>query len=307
MKYLHLIRYKNLIVLASMQLTFRFGFLKLQQCDLALANFQFVLLVLATVFIAAGGYIINAIFDVDTDFENGKKVLIGTEISEKSAYNLYSFVTFLGVVIGFYLSNVILRPNFAVLFVLMATLLYFYSTTLKPLPLIGNVVVAFLVSFSILIIGIFDLYPATDAINKPQMQVIFSILVDYAIMAFIINLIREIIKDLEDIKGDHAQDMKTLAIVLGASKTRLIGGGLVVLAITFILLYVNNYVMVNHLYFAAIYVLIFVVAPLVYLFIQLISAHEKKQFHQLSSVLKFIMVSGIGSILVITQNILHHV
>jgi 4-hydroxybenzoate polyprenyltransferase len=74
-----------------------------------------------------------------------------------------------------------------------------------------------LLSFSVVIIGVFDLYPAINAENQLLMASLFSILLDYAIFAFVINLIR--VKDLEDINGDTSQGMKTLAIVLGILKT----------------------------------------------------------------------------------------
>ena len=109
MKYLKLIRYQNLLMIAFMQCLFRYGFLKLQNVPLALADWQFALLVLATVFIAAGGYIINDIMDVETDnFNKPNKVIVGKSISESMAYNLYFGFTITGVLIGFLLSNLIL-------------------------------------------------------------------------------------------------------------------------------------------------------------------------------------------------------
>ena len=90
MKYLKLIRFQNLVMLALMQLIFRYGFLELQNIPLALADWQYILLVLSTVSIAAGGYIINNIFDVATDTENKpENVVVGKFISETKAYNLY--------------------------------------------------------------------------------------------------------------------------------------------------------------------------------------------------------------------------
>ena len=125
-----LIRYQNLLMLAFMQLIFRYGFLKWQNVPLSLADWQYGLLVLATVLIAAGGYVINDIFDQDTDSENKpSKVIVGNKISESLAYNLYVGLTIAGVGIGFYLSNVILKPGFATLFILIASLLYLYATS----------------------------------------------------------------------------------------------------------------------------------------------------------------------------------
>ena len=117
MKYLQLIRYKNLIMLALMQIIVVFGFLKLQNLEVALANWQFALLVFATICIAAGGYIINNIFDTDTDLDNKPNdVLIGKSISETLAYNLYVTFTLIGVCIGFYLSNVIMKRTGILIF-----------------------------------------------------------------------------------------------------------------------------------------------------------------------------------------------
>ena len=306
MNYLHLFRYKNLLLLALMQFLFRFGFLKFQNCWLALTDFQFVLLVLSTVLVAAGGYIINAIFDVDSDFENQKKVIVGSKISEKLAYNLYFGTTVTGVAIGFYLSNIIQKPSFAVLFILMATLLYFYSTSLQQLPLIGNLVVAFLVSFSILIIGIFDLYPATYDGNQPQMRILFSILLDYAVMAFIISIIREIVKDLEDFEGDLSQGLRTLPIVLGSNRTAIVVAVATLLPVFLGIKYLNDNLMENSLYWASIYILITIIAPLLYVFVRLLSAKIKSDFSHISNLLKLILLFGILSIVVLNQNILHH-
>ena len=295
-----------MLLLALMQFLFRFGFLKSQNCWLALTDFEFVLLVLSTVLIAAGGYVINAIFDVDSDFENQKKVIIGNSISEKLAYNIYFGTTVTGVAIGFYLSNVIQKPSFAVLFILMATLLYFYSTSLQQLPLIGNLVVAFLVSFSILIIGIFDLYPATYDGNQPQMRILFSILLDYAVMAFIISVIREIVKDLEDYKGDFSQGLRTLPIVFGIKRTAIVVAFAALLPVFLLIKYLNDNLMENSLYWASIYILITIIAPLLYVFVRLLSAKIKSDFSHISNLLKLILFFGIVSIVVLNQNILHH-
>src|SRR6218665_2372627 len=103
MKFLKLIRYKNLLMLAFMQLLFRYAFLKQQNIPLALADWQYGLLVLSTVLLAAAGYVINDIFDVATDSINKpNKVIIGKGISETRAYNIYIGLNIIGVAIGFY-------------------------------------------------------------------------------------------------------------------------------------------------------------------------------------------------------------
>ncbi|UFH34587.1 geranylgeranylglycerol-phosphate geranylgeranyltransferase [Flavobacterium acetivorans] len=304
MNFLKLIRYQNLLLLAFMQLVFRYGFLKLQNIPLALTNWQYALLVLSTILIAAAGYVINDIFDQDTDNENRPEgVIVGKSISETKAYNLYVALNVSGVAIGFYLSNVIQKPSFAVIFILIASTLYLYATSLKQMLLLGNIVVALLLSSSVIIIGVFDLYPAIDSENQLLMANLFSILLDYAIFAFMINFIREVVKDLEDLKGDSAQGMKTLAIVLGSEKTTKFLFAFGLIPIVLLLMYVNNYFMPNDLFISSIYAFLFVLAPLIYFNVKIWTAKTKSDFKALSLLLKWILLFGILSIVIISLNI----
>lgn len=304
MKYLQLVRYQNLLLVALMQLIFRFGFLKLQNIPVALTDWQYGLLVLATVFIAAGGYIINDIFDQETDSDNKlEKVIIGKSISESKAYNGYFVMTVLGVGIGFYLSNVIQKPGFAAIFIVIAATLYLYASSLKQMLVIGNLTVAFLLSFSVIIIGIFDLFPVTYEGNQPVMSLFFKLLFDYAVFAFIINFIREIIKDMEDVNGDYNQGMSTLPIVLGVKRTGKIVFGLLLISIVILMWYLNSNLMESNLFFASIYCLLLVIGPLLFCLVKMWSAKSKKEFHLISSILKFVILFGILSILIINLNI----
>lgn len=304
MKYLKLVRYQNLLMLAFMQVLFRYAFLKQQNIPLALTDWQYGLLVLSTVLLAAAGYVINDIFDIPTDMINKpNKVIIGKGISETRAYNIYIGLNITGVAIGFYLSNVILRPSFATIFILIASLLYFYSTSLKQIMILGNFIVALLLALSVIIIGVFDLFPATDHENQAQMASLFSILIDYALFAFMINFIREIVKDIEDVNGDYNQGMNTLPIAIGISRAAKIALGFAIIPFILSLLYINTYFMQNKLYIATIYGFVFVLAPLLYFIVKIFSAKSQKEFHHLSTVLKLILLFGILSILIITLNI----
>ncbi|MDQ6472952.1 geranylgeranylglycerol-phosphate geranylgeranyltransferase [Flavobacterium sp. LHD-80] len=304
MKYLKLVRYQNLLMLAFMQVLFRYAFLKQQNIPLALADWQYALLVLSTVLLAAAGYVVNDIFDVATDSINKpNNVIIGKRISEAQAYNIYIGLNITGVAIGFYLSNVIMRPSFATIFILIASLLYFYSTSLKQIMILGNFIVALLLALSVIIIGVFDLFPAIDAENKAQMASLFSILIDYALFAFMINFIREIVKDIEDVNGDYNQGMNTLPIAIGISRAAKIALGFAIIPFILSLLYINTYFMDNKLYIATLYGFAFVLAPLLYFIVKIFSAKSQKEFHHLSTVLKLILLFGVLSILVITLNI----
>jgi 4-hydroxybenzoate polyprenyltransferase len=289
MKYLNLIRYKNLLMIALMQLIILYGFLKLQNIDLALAIWQYFLLITSTVCIAAGGYIINDVFDQNTDTIN-KPNHVG--------------FTLVGVCIGFYLSNLVLRPNFLLFFILPSALLYIYATSLKQMIIVGNIIVAAMLSFSIIIIGIFMILPAIDEANKAQMHTVISVLSDFAVIAFIINFIREIVKDLEDIKGDHNQGMQTLPIIFGISRTTKLVFGLSFIPLICILYYIYNYMF--ELTYATLYILGFIIGPLLYFTIKIWPAKTQKDFHHLSSVLKLVIFFGIIAIAVIGLNMKYY-
>ena len=304
MKYLKLVRYQNLLLLALMQLIFRFGFLKFQNIPLALTDWHYALLITSTVLLAAGGYVINDIFDQATDNENKPhKNLIGKSIVETTAYNFYIGLNIIGVGIGFYLSNVIQKPGFAAVFILISATLYIYASGLKQMLLVGNLVIALLLAFSVLLIGVFDLYPAIHEGNQALMGVLFKILLDYAIFAFIINFIREIVKDMEDVNGDYNQGMNTLPIAIGVSRTAKIVFTLGIIAVFLVLNYISSYLMEFGLYYATIYVLVLVLAPLLFFVLKVWTAKTKKDFHFLSTLLKWVIFFGILSIFAITLNI----
>ena len=134
------------------------------------------------------------------------------------------------------------------------------------------------------------------------MGTLFKVLIDYSIFAFMINLMREIVKDLEDVNGDYNQGMNTLPIVLGVSRTAKLVFFISLIPLVALIYYV--YVYIFNLLFATVYSLIFIAAPMIYFTIKIYSAHLKKDFTHLSAVLKWVLFFGILSILVISLNIL---
>ncbi|MCF8321356.1 MAG: UbiA family prenyltransferase [Flavobacterium sp.] len=302
--YLKLIRYRHLLVLAFLQLIFRFGFLKLQNIPLSLGDWQYLLLVLSTVCLAAGGAIVNAIFQQDSDSENQPEFqVIGKYISENTAYNLYAGFTFIGVSIGFYLSNVIQKPNFAILFILIASTLYFYASSMKNSILVGNIIIAFVNSIYLLIIGLFDLLPSTFEGNQTVMGIHFSILIDYAIFTFIICFLIELVSDIKNTNGDKSQGLSTLAIVIGTSKAKKVALVISLIPIFCVLYYLKVYLFDAKLLYSFIYGLIFIVMPLIYFSIKILKANDPKEIRHLYLILNWILVLGYLSILVIILNI----
>lgn len=307
MAFLKLIRYQNLLLLVFMQLLFRYGFLNLQDISLALSDLQFGILVLSTVCIAAAGYIINNIFDKETDAINNKEVIIGKEISEANAYNLYIALNVLGVGGGFYLSNVIEKPGFALLFIVVSGTLYLYASSFKQSLLIGNIIVSILTAISVIIIGLFDLYPMITPDTQVHLGILFKLLLDYALFAFLINFIREMVKDLQDVKGDYNMGMNTLPIAIGVARTSKIVLAATAFITFYLLYYIYIYYFSNNLYISTLYSLLTIIAPLILICIKLFEAKTSSDFKTLSLLLKVVLFFGILSIAVNSLNILYNV
>ncbi|HPW98748.1 MAG TPA: geranylgeranylglycerol-phosphate geranylgeranyltransferase [Flavobacterium sp.] len=311
MKFLNLIRYKNLLLIALMQLLFRYGFLAQQDVPLVLKDWQYALLVLATVLIAAAGYVINDIMDQETDLTNKPNdVIVGKSISEDTAYYIYFALTISGVLIGYYLSNYVNKTSFFGIFIIISVLLYLYATSFKQIAVVGNLIVAFVLGLSVVIIGMFDIIPLLSFVSADQsinLQTLLGIILDYAIFAFFINFIREIVKDLEDIDGDYNQGMNTLPIAIGKERTAKIVSVFAAIATLVLLWYVNKNLMDSKLFWASAYCLLLVISPMLFITVKSWTAKSKKEFRLLSSVLKMIIFFGILSVLIISLNIKYNV
>jgi len=295
--FFNLIRWKNLLLIALVQILIKYALLEsFEVVRFTLNDFGFGLLVLATLCIAAAGNVINDIYDVETDLVNKPdKVIVGNSISEKTAFSIYIILTIIGVGAGFYLSNLVGRSGFSAIFVIISALLYIYATYLKQTTLIGNIVVSFLVTMSLIIVGLFELLPVITKQNQETQLTFFKIIFDYSIFAFMINLLREMIKDIEDVNGDYKLEMKTLPIVIGRERALKMVFGLSLIPLFTITYYIITY-LYKH-YIAVGYFLIFIIAPLLYFTIKSFSAETKKDVNFLSVLLKLIMLFGVLSLL----------
>lgn len=296
MNILKLIRWKNLGMIALIQWLIKYALLVPFGVEITLNWFGFSLLVLATISIAAAGYIINDIYDVETDLVNKpEKVIIGKTISEKTAYTLFIVFNVIGVLVGFYLSHLVERSGFFALFVIISGLLYIYASYLKQMLLVGNIVISILVAMSLILVGLFELLPAITIQNQETQLTFFKIIFDYAVFAFILNVLREMIKDVEDVDGDYKVGMNTLPIAIGRERaTR------VIFALAFIPLFLIIYYLATYMYkqiYVVVYFLIFVLAPLIYLIIKLYTAETKNDYKFSSTLIKLIMLFGMLSLL----------
>ena len=302
MKYLQLIRFQNLLLLAFMQWVMRYLFLTQSYIDLALTDINYLLLVVSTVCIAAGGAVMQHIVNQEEDeMIQPQKRVVGNTISEAAAYNWYIGLTIIGVGVGFYLSNVIYKPTFASLFILAATLLYVKATNLNRIPLVGTIISALLVAISVLVIALFDVFPATDAVNKIRMGEAFGILVDYAVFGFLLVLVFELFSTLKNKENDDRLGNATVATRLGNTKTKIIIGVITLFLIVLILYY--SKVFLFELTLVLCYLLLALVGPLLFFAIKLIGCNSTKEFKILERTLYFVILFSILSIAVIVYNL----
>lgn len=283
-------------MIALVQLLIKYALLEPFGVHTSLDGFGITLLILATICVAAAGNIINDIYDVETDLVNKPEtVIIDRFISEKSAYNLFIILNLIGVSVGFYLSHRVGRAPFFSLFVIISVLLYVYATYLKRTLLVGNIVISILVALSLIIVGVFELIPAMTPLNQQTQTVFFKVILDYALFAFSINLLREIAKDIEDIDGDYKTGMNTLPIAIGRERAKN-----VLTVLNFIPLIGIIFYVVSDLYkqpIAVGYFLLFIIGPLIYVSIKTFSASTKKDMHHISNMYKLVMLFGMLSLL----------
>jgi 4-hydroxybenzoate polyprenyltransferase len=233
------------------------------------------LLSTSTILIAAAGYIINDYYDIKIDYINRPdKVVVGKLIKRRIALTTHMVFTYFGILIGVLLNLFVGIVNLTAGFVL-----WFYSNHLKRIPLIGNLSIALLTAAGLMVVNI--LYPK-------NLMLVFI----YAVFAFFINLIREIIKDLEDWKGDQAFGCKTLPVIWGIRKTKRL---LLLIVSIFIFLIVSLTLKLDN-YFLKIY-FVFLAIPAIVFVQRLIRADSKKDFYLLSGFSKLIMLSGIISMI----------
>lgn len=293
--YLKLIRIENLLLIALMQLVIKYTFLNQADILQALSDWKYFLLILATLSIAAGGYIINDIYDVDVDTINKPdRVYIGTHISEKNAYNLYFVLNIIGVVLGFYLSRTVNKPAIAAIFIISSALLYVYSNGLKQIPLVGNILIAALAALSILVVGLFNIYPFIFDFNRAEMFNILSVIVDYAILAFLLHFAREIIKTIEDIEGDKAFEITTVASYFGIPASKIITSISLLGFLAYTCYFIYNNIM--HMPYVIGYFVTLMFLPTLFAIFKIIKAATKEDFSLISKLLKFIMLATILSL-----------
>ena len=270
--FLQLIRWPNLLMMALSQLLV-LKFVVHQD----ISDPKFWAILFSTLIIGAAGYIINDYFDIKIDLVNKpQKVIIGRIIRRRTAIIIHQIFNVIGCLVGLWVSKWVFLIN-----VLSVSLLWIYSSYFKKKPFIGNLIVAFL---SALALGVLGIYYQTNT----------SVVFFYSLFAFQISLIREIIKDIEDIRGDMRHGCRTLPIVWGIRNTKTLLYLLILIFVVLIFGWVfQSNILLIQLYFGAIF------GMTAFLSYQLYWADTRKKFYFLSQFCKLIMLVGILSMLLI--------
>lgn len=308
-----LIRLKNLIIIAITQYLIRYAIIEpmisLSSFELQLSHLDFFLMSLSTVLVAAGGYIINDYFDTRIDRINRPNlVVIDTYIKRRVAMGAHLVSSIAGILLGFYVAYKAGVYQLGFIYVISSGMLWFYSTDFKRKLLIGNLVISFLTALVPIMVPLFDI----PLLNKEYGEILLEANTDftfllrfigaYSLFAFVSSLIREIIKDMEDVNGDTSFGRSTIPIAIGIEKSKT-----VVLALSIILMLGLAYVQYIQLEAKDIlffmYILVAIQLPMLYLIVKLLKAKEVLQFAFISKIVKVIMLAGVLSSILVYINI----
>jgi 4-hydroxybenzoate polyprenyltransferase len=257
--------------------------------------FDFLILVLSTVLITAAGYVINDYFDIRADLINRGSIIVGNTMTRRMAMLYHNIFNVLGVIGGTYVSARIGYFWLGILFVLVSGLLYFYSATYKRQFLIGNIIVAFLTAMVPMMVVIYEAPPifmhyAGSVTDFPGVAILFYWVGGFALFAFMTTFIREIIKDMEDYKGDQALGRKTLPVTAG-----IFTSGIAVLFLSLVTIFLLYFVWFRYLNdkITLAYITLLITVPMIWVIYKVLTGKEQHTFHAASRLMKLIMLAGI--------------
>ncbi len=262
---------------------------------------MFTLLVVASVCIAAAGYVINDYFDLNIDRVNKPdKLVVEKVIPRRFAILWHLGLSAVGILISAYVSYRIGNPLIGLLNTACVILLWFYSTTFKKQLLIGNVIISLLTAWVVLVLYVAEIpqlpFRPVDQYLLLPVKRVFKLAALFGGFAFIISLIREVIKDIEDMHGDARYGCRTMPIRWGlnVSKVFIATWLIVLISVLFIL---QLYAMPFGWYWLILYCVFLILLPLLYVFRRLFTARRTADFKHLSRVVKMVMATGIISMI----------
>lgn len=307
---LRLIRWPNLLIVAASQVLIRQCVLMplLKQVDMEpqLPVNLFIILVIATVLITAGGYAINDYFDRKMDRVNKpQSLIVGRLIYPRHAMAYHLFFSITGVILGSWVAFRSDQLFLSLVFFMVSGLLWFYSTTYKRELLLGNILVALMTALVPFLVILFELPLLARTYGYEAKVLTGSLLkwtLGFSLFAFLLNFIREIVKDAEDFEGDQAYGKRTVPVIWGMRTARWLS--FIIVLMTIALLLVAWFVFVPDTA-TLFYFLITLIAPLVVVVILLFRSENQNDWRLTSTLLKVIMLAGLGYMIVMNLIINH--
>jgi 4-hydroxybenzoate polyprenyltransferase len=301
--FFRLVRTTNLLFIVFTQCLFQYCIVRPAFTQYGLIakvnNTMFALLVLSSVCIAAGGYVINDYFDLNIDRVNKPQKLVVEKVIGRRFAILWHFgLSFVGILLSFYVSWKISNIFIGFANTGCVILLWFYSTTFKKKLLIGNIIISLLTAWVVLVLYVAEIprlpFAPVDTTVLRVVNRIFKLAVLYGGFAFIISLIREVVKDIEDKRGDARYGCRTMPIVWGLNVSKVFVATWLIVLIS-VLFIIQLYVFPFRWYWLMIYCIALIIVPLLIVFRRLFAARSVADFHRLSSLVKITMATGIIS------------
>lgn len=293
------IRPVNLAILAATQFGLRYLILapnfEKYGMHFSLDGLHFSLLVLSALLVCAGGYLINDYYDIASDKINKpSKVLVGRMLPKRRVYAVYLILSAAGLALGIYLSIYLHFWKLVTIHVITIVLLFFYSASYKRIALLGNLVVALLTALSIIMIGAFEphLYQLVRDADYYAADLCWRYILGLALFAFLLTVVREIIKDMEDKEGDAQSGARTIPVAWGMQAARGITCGFIAFTVLMMAFLIWRWLDFNaDLNYIILFALVCVV--LFHIFYRTLSATTQKQFAYLSVLVKVAMLLGL--------------
>ncbi len=262
----------------------------------------FYLLMTASVLIAGAGYIINDYFDLQIDRINKPdRVVVDRIVKRRWAIVWHLLFSIIGILISVYITWKTRSLVIGIGNIICVLALWFYSTWFKKSLLIGNVLIAALTAWVIMVVYFFagahiGLYGWPETAYPFDIRRVFKLTMLYAGFAFIISLVREAVKDMEDITGDAKYKCRTMPIVWGIPASKVFCGVWLVVILAAAVICTVYALQINYWPLAA-YAVFLVVLPMAWAIVLLFRAKQPAQYNHLSNWIKFIMLTGILSML----------
>lgn len=260
-----------------------------------LLDFNLFVIVFASAITIASGYIINSFYDSKKDLINKpNKTMLDRLVSQKTKLQVYFGLNFL-----VFLMAMLVSWRAALFFSSYIFLIWFYSHKIKKYPIVGNIMAALLavLPFFGILLYYFKIDGLLENVRNEKYYVIFA----HASFLFLLILIREMIKDLENIKGDMAQNYRTLPVILGESFSKKVITFLIICSIfpVYILIEIYDVGYMDIYFYVSFIVLIFFI-------MKLWNSNSKENYLLLHNIIKFIIVAGVFSIILIKPSVLIH-